>query len=205
MSKGHTDHAKVGSGEYEYPGSSVELLRAHFLLHIRRDVPAVLDALQHVDGSPAAILDWQIRWNLQTPYNDDPWIRDIAQRTLDLWREYPALVKHRQWNIMVGGELVPEPAPIQWEPTQETQAAFLHRVKHVYVPEVQRWAASLGLVETLQKPNLSRDMGALVRYQVKRHPLDVVTEAYFGHNASEDTARKAITNLANLIVLALRK
>jgi hypothetical protein len=201
MPKGHTDQAKVGLGEYEHPGSSVDVLRTSFLIQIQRDMPHVLEALRELDGSEAALLAWAEHWHLQ-----DAWILDVARRTLETWHDYPALAKHRQWaSVIRAGAAVPEPAAIRWEPTQETAAEFLHRVTDVYMPDVRRWATSIGLVNTPQKPKRLRDMGALAQYHVKGDDLDAVADESFGGDDKEDTARKALTHLADLIGLTLRK
>jgi hypothetical protein len=201
MPKGHTDDAKIGPGEYEHAGSSVGDLRDRFLFIVRRDTPQVMEALRKLDGSESALLAWAADWHLQ-----DAWIMDVARRTLLDWRAHPAIAKGLHWaRANQAGELVPEPPAVRWEPTLESAAEFLSRVQNEYVPNVRRWATAMGLVGTPQKPKLTRDLSALVQYHVKGDDLDAVADEFFGDDGNEDTARKAITNLAKLMGLTLRK
>ena len=71
--------------------------------------------------------------------------------------------------------------------------------------DVRGWALALGLVKPPQKPMLTRDLGALVQYQVKGDDLDAVADEFFGGADKEDIARKALKSLAKLIGLTLRK
>jgi len=201
MPKGRTDDAKTGPGEYEHLGSSEGEVRTRFLIQIRLDAPYVLEALRALDGSEPTLLAWAADWHLQ-----DEWILDVARRTLHDWRAHPATAEGLHWaSAIQTGEWVPEPPAIRWEPTLESAAAFLSRVQHEYVPNVRRWANTMGLVGTPQKPKLTRDLGALVQYHVKGDDLDAVADEFFGGDDKEDTARKALTSLADLIGLTLRK
>lgn len=202
MPKGYTEDARIGPGEYQYVGSSTGALRDRFLFVVRRDTPQVMEALRALDGSESALNAWAAHWRLQ-----DPWILDAARRTLDHWRAYPAVAKHLHWDMnsaIQKGELVPEPAAVRWEPTLESATDFHSRV-HEYMTNVRHWANAMGLVATPQKPKLTRDLSALVQYHVKGDDLDAVADEFFGGDDKEDAARKAITNLANLIGLTLRK
>jgi len=204
MPKGRTDDAKIGPGEYEHAGSSVGDVRTRFLTQIRLDAPYVLEELRALDGSESALLAWAVNRHLQ-----NEWIIDIARRTLDEWRAHPALAKHLYWASAIQmGEAVPEPAAIRWEPTLESAAAFLSRVQNEYIPNVRHWANSIGLVGTPQKPKLTRDLSALVQYQIKGDDLDAVADDWFSGDdplQQQNTAFKALTSLANLIGLRLRK
>ena len=160
-----------------------------------------MEALRKLDGSEPALLAWAAEWHLQ-----DEWILDVARRTLHGWHAHPAIAKGLHWTSAIQtGELVPEPSAIRWEPTLESAAEFLSRVQNEYVPNVRRWANAMGLVGTPQKPKLTRDLSALVQYHVKGDDLDAVADEFFGGDDKEDAARKAITTLANLMGLTLRK
>jgi hypothetical protein len=160
-----------------------------------------MEALRELDGSEPALRTWAADWHL-----GDEWIVNVARRTIREWHKYPALAKALHWaSVTQVGELVPEPPAIRWEATLETEKEFLHRVKHVYVPDVRRWADTLGLVDTIQKPKLTRDLAALVQYHVKGDDMDAVADEFFGDSDKEYTARKALTSLAILIGLTLRK
>lgn len=203
MPKGHTEDARIGGGEYEHPGSSVEDVRDRFLIQIRLDTPHVLEALRSLDGSEEALRSWTAEWHLT-----DDWIVEVARRTLNDWRAHPAVASGLHWSSVIqSGELVPEPPAIRWEPTLESAAEFLSRAKNDYVPNVRRWANSIGLVGTPQKPKLTRDLGALVQYHVKGDDLAAVADEFFGGDdlKEQNTAWKALTTLADLIGLTLRK
>lgn len=51
----------------------------------------------------------------------------------------------------------------------------------------------------------TRDLAALVQYHVKGDDLAAVADEFWGSDADADTARKALTSLAKLIGLTLRK
>jgi hypothetical protein len=201
MPKGRAEHAKIGPEDYEHAGSSVGDLRGRFLFFIRRDTPQVMEALLALDGSDPGLLAWAKDWHLQ-----DEWITNVARRTLDDWRTHPALATELHWASAIQPvERIPEPPAIRWVPTLESAAQFLYRARHEYVPDVRRWANTVGLVGTPQKPKIDRDLGALVQYHVKGDDLDAVADEFFGGADKEDIARKAITSLSNLIGLTLRK
>jgi len=200
MPKGRTEDAKIRPGEYEHPGGSVGALRTRFLLQIRNDLPHVLEALRALDGSEPALLAWAAEWHLQ-----DKWTVDVARRTLDEWRRWPAIALHVWWaDVIRTGEQVPEPPAIRWEPTLESEQEFRALVDE-YITDVRGWASALGLTKPPQKPMLTRDLAALVQYHVKGDDLDAVADEFFGGADKEDTARKALTSLAKLIGLTLRK
>jgi hypothetical protein len=60
-------------------------------------------------------------------------------------------------------------------------------------------------VESVIKPKLARDIEALVQYHVKGDDLDAVADEHFNGSENEDTARKALTALAKLIGLSIRR
>jgi hypothetical protein len=201
MPKGNAENTRIGPGDHDQPGSSTADLRNRFLFAIRHDAPYVMEALQKLDGSEPALLAWATEWHLQ-----DTWVMDVARRTLQDWRDHPAIAESMQWASAVqSGEWEPEPPAIAWQPTLESAVEFLHRAEHVYVPAVRRWANTIGLVGAPQKPKLTRDLSALVQYHVKGDDLDAVADDLFGGDDKEDAARKAITHLANQLGLALRQ
>lgn len=200
MPKGREHVIKIGPGECEHPAASVGEIRTRFLIQIRLDAPYVLEGLRTLDGSEPALRGWAADWHLQ-----EEWIIDVARRTLHDWRTRPAIAEGLHWASAVQtGEWVPEPPAVRWEPTLESAAAFLSRVQHEYVPNVRRWANTMGLVGTPQKPKLTRDLSALVQYHVKGDDLDAVADEFFGGDEKEETARKALAHLARLIGLTLR-
>jgi hypothetical protein len=200
MAKGRSDHAKIAPGEYEHPGGSVGEVRTLFLLQIRNDLPHVLEELRALDGSEHALLAWAAIWHLQ-----NKWTIDVARRTLDEWRREPILAMHLRWaDVIETGEAVPEPQAIRWEPTLQSEQEFRSMVDE-YIADVQGWALALGLTKPPQKPMLTRDLAALVQYHVKGDDLDAVADEFFGGADRQDAARKAVTSLAKLIDLTLRK
>jgi hypothetical protein len=172
-----------------------------FLRRISIDAPNVVRALSITNADDRSVAAWAAGWGLA-----DDWMIDVARRTLAFWRELPAAGKHLQWAPSdTAGRFVPEPTPIVWEPTIETEREFRERIER-YIADVRRWAEDeIGLVKTPAKPQLNRDLGALVRYQVKNQPLTTIAREVFGGEDREDTARKAIASVANLIDLTLRK
>jgi hypothetical protein len=200
MPKGRTDAAKIGPGEYEHHGGSVGAVRTRFLLQIRHDLPDVLETLRALDGSEPALLTWAAHWHLQ-----DRWTLDVARRTFEEWQRWPALAMHLRWaDVIQTGELVPEPPAIRWEPTLQSEQEFRAMVEE-YITDVRGWASALGLTKPPQKPMLTRDLEALVQYHVKGDDLDAVADDHFGGADKEDAARKALTSLAKLINLTLRR
>jgi hypothetical protein len=201
MPKGRAEDARVGPGEYEYPGSSVDEIRARFLIQIQLDVPQALEALRELDGSEAAIGAWAAHWYLQ-----DAWIVDVARRTRQAWHDWPAHATRLLWaDVSQVGELVPEPlAALRWRPTIETEQEF-HAKVDVYITDVRAWATAQGLTATPLKPHLMRDLSALVMYHVKGDDLDAVADEFFGGADKAESARKALASLAKLIDLTLRK
>lgn len=191
---------RIGPGEYEHPGGSVGDVRTRYLLQIRADLPHVLEALRALDGSDAALLAWASTWHLQ-----DPWTIDVARRTREAWDRWPAVARHLYWaDAILTGEIVPEPPDIRrWEFTQESEPAFRARVEE-YIGNAREQARAMGLSEPPVKPKLARDLGALVQYQVKGDDLDAVADEFFGGDQNEDTARKALASLAQLIGVTLR-
>lgn len=192
---------KLGRGDYEHSGSSlVEELRERFLNQIRLDMPHVLGALRTTDGTELSLLAWAAEWHLQ-----DQWILEVARRTFKAWRDHPETAAPMHWaGAVVSGEWIPEPAAIRWEPTLENAEEFIARARHLYVPEVRRWANSLGLTNMPQKKKLTRDLSALVQYQVKGDDLDAVADEFFESDDREEIARRALTSIAGALGLTLR-
>jgi hypothetical protein len=206
MPKGRAEDARIGLGEYEYPGSSVDELRARFLMQVQLDVPQALEALRTLDGSEQALDAWAAHWHLR-----DAWIVDVARRTLQEWRRWPALATHLQWaDVIQTGELVPEPpAAPRWLPTVQTEQEFRASVEE-YILKVRTGATAQGLTASPVKPNFLRDVRALVDYQVKGRTRGTVAAEWFGAKGANkrratDAARKALASLATKIGLTLRK
>ena len=218
MPRGRPEHGRIALGEYEYAGASVPHLRDLFLLQVRKDVPNVLTELGGLDRplTIAALRAWAARWHLHAP-----WLLVVAHRTLTTWDEMPSLARVRQWAPNAeNGVFVPEPFSITWAPTIETEREFRDRIEQ-YLVDVRAWAQRLPLAPAPSKPTLTRDLSALVAFQVKGDTLGTVAATYFGASPAsrrsedaarralrrryEDAARKALVGLATSLSLTLRK
>ncbi len=207
MPKGRTESARIAPGEYQHSHTSIAELRSTFLGWIHKEAPQALEDLRELDGSSEAFDEWSRRWYLASD-----WLLDVARRSWITWQVNSIARRNLEWGqVEVRGEIVPElpasewrphPLTLEWQPTLETEAQFCSRVDK-YIDTIRGLAKASGFVEVPTKPNLARDMAALVQFQVAGDDFGIVVTRHLGREGG-DAARKALIGLCKDLGITLK-